>query len=197
MPSQSKVSGNSRWSNFPVLMQKITLYDISSHFWFIWYVNYRRILRNSRNGMRTTTGTRRLNEIFDWMDNQNKVQWKSFCTKPLFQLPKKGLVRNLWYGTFFFSCPKKVQYGTFISAVQKRFSTEPSVRNLYFSYPKKVQYGTSGTKPLFQLPKYGSIPNLVFYETKKGSYGVPRLRTFLGSVKNLFSLECMYVPEKK
>ncbi len=142
-------------------MQKITLYDISTHFWFIWYINHRRILRNSRNGMPTATGTRRLIEIFDWADNYNKVQCKPFCTKPLLQLSKKGLVRNLWYETF-------------ISVVQRRFSTEPLLRNLYLSCPKKVQYETSGTKPFCQLSRYGSIPNLIFYETKKGSYRVSR-----------------------
>ena len=102
-----------------------------------------------------------------------------------------ALVRNL-FSIFVMGSAQNSVCGTFSSFV-KRFITKPLVRNLYSNCPKKVYYETSDTEPLFQLSRYGSVPNLVFYETKKGSYGVPRIRTFLSSVKNLFFLECSFI----
>jgi hypothetical protein len=53
-----------------------------------------------------------------------------------------------------------------------------------------VSYETLGTKPLFHLFKEGFTRNLFFTEPKKGSEVVPKGRSFFGSVKYLFFLEC-------
>jgi hypothetical protein len=119
------------------------------------------VVLNDRNGFRWQ------NAIFD-------TTWVQICINETFPLNwterfrAKEFVRNLNWNS------------------GKRFSTKPSIQNLYYTYSKRVWYETFGTKPLFELFKKGWVRNLTFYETKKGSSRVSRGRTFLGLVKNLF-----------